>query len=200
MRMIPIILAVAVAALLATSPALAKGPPDKLIISGPGIAAPVEITDAAALRDLGLGGLEELAAPLEPPPQISGGYQLDRFFRHGSGYQIFDRAVYYPPAAGGRGVVFYPGLSAVGGGWSEYDGGWFQATAAGDAAMRQLLARPELQPALPATSRAPSPVPGPGATLAALLLLGAGAVVLAAWLRARPAAGQRGGADPTHRG
>ena len=145
------ILLLAVGMLLGAPAALAKGPPDKAVISGPGIAGEIAVTDAAALSDMGLGALEDFQRPLDAPPQTAAGYQIDRFFRSGETFQPFDRVVYYPPARGERGRIFYAGMAVVGYGSSEYDGKWFQATTAGDAAMQALLGRLLPQPRLPAT-------------------------------------------------
>ncbi|HEU4325056.1 MAG TPA: hypothetical protein VFS21_18085 [Roseiflexaceae bacterium] len=170
------ILLIVVGLLLATHPAHAKGPPDKAVISGPGIAGEHAITDAATLRDLGMGTLEDFQQPLKPPAQAGAGYQIDRFFRGSASFQPFDRLVYYPPASGERGLIFYAGMSVVGSGASEYDGKWFHATAAGDAAMQRLLGKLVPQPQLPATG-APPERSGALALLAGLLLV-TGAVLL----------------------
>jgi hypothetical protein len=167
-------------ALVVAPVALAKGPPDKLVLSGPGIAEPVEITNAEQLHDLGMGGLEDFRAPLASQPQVSEGYRLDRFFRQGATYMPFDRAIYYPPNAGQRGLVFYAGPSAVGSGWSEYDGKWFHATAAGDLAMQQLLDHSVSRVALPATGGDAVAFYMQAFAILALVLLCAGGVVVAA--------------------
>ncbi len=178
-------LLIAAGLLLAVHPALAKGPPDKAVISGPGIAGEHAITDAATLRDLGMGTLEDFQRPLEAPTQAGAGYQIDRFFRTGSRFFPFDRVVYYPPAAGERGLIFYAGMGVVGYGASEYDGKWFRATAAGDAAMQQLLEKLVPQAQLPATGGVPWQ-PNALALLAGLLLV-VGAAILAGG-RMRPTA------------
>jgi hypothetical protein len=67
--------------LLATNQALAKGPPDKVTISGPGLDDTIEITDPASLAHLELGALENLGRGAIPKPagvSFDGGYVLTR--------------------------------------------------------------------------------------------------------------------------
>ena len=155
---------------LTTSLALAKGPPDKVVISGPGLSGEIESTDREAISALGLGALEDFQrGPIEAP-QVGAGYQMACYFKDGASYRPFDRLTYYPNLPGKRSYIFYEGLR-ISGGWSEYDGKWFYATKAGDAAMRRLLWQLGTEPAtLPAT--------GGTAPLAAAAVL-SGALVLA---------------------
>lgn len=131
-------------ALLATlalvSLAQAKGPPDKLTISGPGLQGEVEVTDPALLANVGLGSLEQLdsSGSSIPAPTVGEGYTLVRYLRNPNGtYQPWDQAHYYPNAVDGRGVVFYDGM--LGSNSSELDGKWFYTRPEGDAGMQQLL-------------------------------------------------------------
>jgi len=53
---------------LTTTLALAKGPPDKVVISGPGLKGEVESTGGVAISVLGLGSLEDFQrGPIEAP-------------------------------------------------------------------------------------------------------------------------------------
>jgi len=163
---------------LTTSLALAKGPPDKVVISGPGLSGEVESTDCVAISVLGLGSLEDFQRGPIAAPQVSTGYQLTRYFKDGASYRPFDRLIYYPNRSGERGYIFYEGLR-VSGGWSEYDGKWFYATKAGDAAMRRLLKQLGAAPAtLPATG-------GTAAPLEAVVALGGALALAGALLRFR---------------
>src|SRR5690349_7769762 len=86
-------------------------PPDKVLISGRGIAAPVEIKDAPALAIFRLGTLEDLnaASPLPPqspaPSRLGAGYKIVRFF-YGGDFD-FARLTYYPNAEGERGYLYF---------------------------------------------------------------------------------------------
>jgi hypothetical protein len=137
---------VLVGALVAVPPALAKGPPDKVSISGPWLEEEIEVTDSGLLEDLAMGtftDFRQIAAP-----RVGAGYELVRYSKTQSGtYRAFDRLRYYPRHSG-RGYVFYVGIE---GGSSEYDGKWFHATASGEAALRRLLARPDVPAAVPAS-------------------------------------------------
>lgn len=139
----------------------AKGPPAKAVLSGPGLQGEVAITDAQALAPLALGVLEDftggaIQAPGERATDANR-YTLVSYFDDGNGsYRPFDRLYYYPDPSGGRGYILYEGLR-ISGGWSEYDGKWFNATPEGDQSMRRLLERLgvtlTVAPTLPATGR-----------------------------------------------
>lgn len=166
------LLLVCVVLLLMASPAYAKGPPDKVVISGPGLDGSVAITDVSALQYLGLGALEDFGQRIDPQPQRRGGYQIDRLVRQGASYWTFDQLMYYPPAPGERGVIFYAGLRAVGSGSSEYDGQWFYATAAGDTSMTRILTEILPRPMLPTTGAVGESIGTPLVWAVLLLLSG----------------------------
>jgi hypothetical protein len=191
------ILLLVVGVLLGVSPVLAKGPPDKAVISGPGITGEVAITDAATLADMGLGSLEDFQSPLNAPSQTAAGYQIDRFFRNGGTFQPFDRLVYYPPASGERGRIFYAGMAVVGYGSSDYDGKWFRATAAGDAAMQRLLGHLAPQLGLPATGTISSRAGLVTLLVGLLLIVGAGYLIFGAPARSDQWAQQPEAPRPT---
>lgn len=195
------LLLISVALLVLTSPAFAKGSPDKILISGPGLDESVAITDTSALQHLSLGALEDFGQRIDPQPQRLGGFQIDRLVRQGASYWTFDRLTYYPPAPGERGVIFYAGLRAVGSGSSEYDGQWFYATSAGDTSMARLLTELLPRPTLPATGAVGEPM-GTLLMWAALLLLSGGALHLAVhweWCAVRPGADHAGREERTSR-
>ncbi len=178
-------LSIAGALLLGIGLAQAKGPPSKIVISGPGLLGQVEVTNAQLLQRLGMGALEDLAqgviAAPAPGVDLAERYRIDRYHTDSAGKGWpFDRIYYYPNRSGAGGYIFYEGLTPFGG-RSEYDGKWFRATAAGDGAMQQLLAHLRRSvssvPRLPATGKttAYSPtllaIPG-GLLLTGLLLHG----------------------------
>ena len=158
-RIAPIV--VIIMLFLSLHPVLAKGPPDKLIISGPGTPGEVTVTDVALLADVGLGSLEEFST-ISPPAGLVQSYEVTRYFKNGEIFTPFDRLHYYVDPTGGRGYIFYDGLSFDhNSGWSEYDGKWFRASAAGDIAMRALLKHIGAAPKagiLSATGSAATPV------------------------------------------
>ncbi len=115
-------------------PAAAKGIPERVTITGPGLAAPVVETDPRVLPALGILGLMDSQA-IAPPDTPGPAYTLAR--------DGFDRVRYYPGPGGGLGYVYYEGLVDDGGkiaGASEYDGKWYLATRAGDGVLRAVLA------------------------------------------------------------
>jgi hypothetical protein len=128
---------------LVAAPALAKGPADKITISGPGLRGVVEITDQATLEalpifapaDIEFDNRRGIAAP-----EVGEGYELVRYFQQGNTLRAIDMAHYYPNPSGGVGYVFYDGLVDPGM-YSEFDGKWYPATPKGDAVMKQLLAQ-----------------------------------------------------------
>jgi hypothetical protein len=123
------------------APALAKGPPDKVVITGPGLKAPVEIEDREVLETFSFFQFENSERPIEPPEHPGYGYVVTRFVAESQGeYTAWDRLIYLPNPGGSGGVVFYEGLLGEGMS-SEFDGGWYLASAAGDAAMREILTR-----------------------------------------------------------
>jgi hypothetical protein len=124
------------------APAGAKGAPDKVTIHGAALAAQLEITDAQWLGHLAMDQFIDFDAAIEAPRNLGSSYELTRYYLVGAGtLKAMDAFVYYPPHAGGRGAVFYTGILdkqfILGG--SPNDGRWFEATAAGDQAMRELL-------------------------------------------------------------
>jgi hypothetical protein len=116
------------------APVFGKGSFDKVVIAGPGIDS-VDVTEAARVGALGLVTLMNVPVAIEPPVDLSAGYELTRYFVDGSDYQVFDQAIYYPDILG-TGYVYYVGIVN---GSSEYDGNWYRATVEGDAAMRAIL-------------------------------------------------------------
>lgn len=111
----------------------AKGNFERIEVRGGGLARPVEIAEPALL---GFFSFSEFYKMEIDPPQVSGeGYEILRY--EGQGPSAWDHLRYYPNAKGTGGYVFYEGLLN---GASEYDGKWYVASQAGDAAFRRVLA------------------------------------------------------------
>lgn len=135
--------------LLAAWPALAKGPPDKVTISGPGMAETVEITDPVVLEAFSFFQFEQVdenqRRGIPAPQAVGAGYHIVRYV----GAQAWDELHYYPNSDGTRGVIFLDGL--IGDSATEFDGRWYHASAAGDQAMRNLFNTLNIRPTLPVT-------------------------------------------------
>jgi hypothetical protein len=133
--------------------ALAKGPPQKITISGGDLPGEIEITgDYATMSALSMMSLEDYQTLTPDAPQnISGdGYLITRFYETSSGrYVAFDEVRYYPNPDGGRGYLNYLGIVN---GSSEYDGKWFRASAAGEAALQAVIAGNETRETPASTS------------------------------------------------
>jgi len=132
--------ALSIAVLMLAQGALAKGPPQKLTISGAGLAETIEITDdQATLEALGTMVLEDYTTRTSTAPQgINGeGTLITRYYVISSGdYFAFDELIYYPDSEGGRGYIHYLGIVN---GSSEYDGDWFRANADSEVVLVSLI-------------------------------------------------------------
>jgi len=118
---------------------LAKGPPAKAIIEGPGLQEQVEITDVKILQGLSIFGFEDISRPIEEPANLGNGYTVTRYIQDGSKLMAWDRAIYYPGVLGEPGVVFYEGLVGPNM-WSEFDGRWYAVTPTGEGMIQEILA------------------------------------------------------------
>jgi hypothetical protein len=123
--------------------ALAKGPPQKVTISGGDLSAEIEVTDdAGILEALGTMMLEDFDTRTPDAPEgfddsWGDGYLITRFYEDPPGHFFpFDAVLYYPDPEGGRGYIQYLGIAN---GWSEYDGKWFRASAEGEAALTLVI-------------------------------------------------------------
>src|SRR5215207_5582545 len=120
--------------------ALAKGPPQKVTISGGDLAEEIEIVDdEATLTALGTMYLEEYETrSREEPEGISGdGYLITRYFADSMAdedeFFPFDQVRFYAhPDGYSAGYIQYIGIVN---GSSEYDGLWFRASREGQAAL-----------------------------------------------------------------
>ena len=116
----------------------AKGPFDKVVISGPDLPVALEVTDSERLQALGMIELMDIHHRVDAPAETGPGYELTRYGYHDvrETYVAFDSVIYYPAASDGLPYVYYVGIIN---GSSEYDRRWYPATAEGDWAMRDIL-------------------------------------------------------------
>ncbi len=136
-----LVVSFALVVLLFTSAALAqaKGRPDRLAISGPGLTGVVEVSDLNLLEGLDL--MEMIAQrQIITAPNISGAYELTSYYREDNQYRVAHRVRYTLNPSGGAGFVYDLG-GADSGVVANHDGKWFCAAPYADAALRSLLQR-----------------------------------------------------------
>ncbi|MFN8560106.1 MAG: hypothetical protein U0703_00355 [Anaerolineae bacterium] len=108
-----LILAVLIAGLALAQAALAKGPPQKITISGGDLPHEIEITDdEATLNALAMMVLEDYTTLTPDAPEgISGdGYLITRFYEQSPRrYVAFDEVRYYPQPRRRQGLSELPG-------------------------------------------------------------------------------------------
>jgi hypothetical protein len=128
-----------VALMLLAQAVLAKGPPQKVTISGGDLAEEIEILgDDTALTALAMMTLEDYETRTDEAPDVEGeGYRIARFFETTAGYYTpFDEIRYFPDREGGRGYINYIGIVN---GSSEYDGEWFRANLEGETVLQAVI-------------------------------------------------------------
>jgi hypothetical protein len=124
--------------------ALAKGPPDRVTIEGPRLDTPIEISDVNVLMAFSFFQFEDVNKQIEEPSGPAEGYLITRYIEEAGEMIPWDRLVYYPEWSGDGGIVFVEGL--IGPNSTEFDGSWYRASTAGDAAMRQILSLAVTEP------------------------------------------------------
>jgi hypothetical protein len=115
------------------------------------------------------------------------GYLLTRGYMQEDVFRPWDRVLYFADPNGGRGLIYY--LEIIDGAGPS-DGRWFHATAAGQAAMQEILLENGVRP--PEQDPGVRAEPGTGLLAAGsvlLFLLGGAAGYLASRWRARRSAG-----------
>lgn len=117
---------------------LAKGPPDKVVITGPGLTSPIIITNPSLLSGFGFYSFEDVNHRIAEPKDPGPGYVITRYLAHGTELTPRDRAIYHLRPSGEPGLVFHEGLIDENM-WSEFDGYWYHASEAGDATIRSIL-------------------------------------------------------------
>ncbi len=166
-----------VGVLASAAAVLAKGEPDKVTITGPGVAAPLEITDAGLLGrfDPLDGQFLDVNRTVAPDaPQDSARYQVLFYSKNADGaYHLFYAFYSLPEPSGMRGLIYLPQEKEQ---WYDMNtytiarrSGWLYASPAWDAFMQNLLSEPR--------SSAGSLI-SPVAGAAALVFISAGAMAL----------------------
>jgi hypothetical protein len=116
---------------------LAKGPPYKVTISGPGIQGRIVVTDPQLLDAFAIYGFNDLERRIDPPQvELGGGYRITRYADEETAW---DYLTYYLNPAGGLGYLFFDGLDPSIG-TTQGQGMWYLPSEDGDAAMKRILA------------------------------------------------------------
>jgi len=119
----------------------AKGPPGKLVISGPGLKGELVITDPVLLDHFWMSKFIDFDNQIDEPRGIKDGYEITRYYPVGTGLKAIDKFVYYPHPGGEGGSIFYEGIidkMFIYGG-SPFDGQWYNVTEEGDPVIRKIL-------------------------------------------------------------
>ncbi len=139
-RRLSVVMVILLALVTPPDLALAKGPPDRVTIAGPGLAEPITITDPEVLEAFSFYQFNDLENRVDAPESPGAGYVITRFVMQRAAGRMavepWDRVIYYPAEPGG--YVFFEGLVDPNM-WTEGQGHWYRASAAGEAAMRQIL-------------------------------------------------------------
>lgn len=135
--------------LILASPAFAKGPVDKITITGPGLTDTIEITDPKILAFDPWGGtfIDWRRGILAQPPLIDQAYPVFFSLKNSEGrLQVIYALQYYPDPSGQGGYVYLPGPEDQ---WyrvnigtimrSESDGKWHYASGEWNTVMLRLL-------------------------------------------------------------
>lgn len=179
------------AALFAPTPlAFAKGSADKVIITGPGLAVPIEITDPSVLSQFNPWTgqfVDQDRTAATGTPEVPTPYEVLFYSNDGGGKSQLFYAFYYWRASGARGRVYLPQPQDK---WYDMDNytiargsGWFYASTDWDGFVERLLSN----------HQASSSTPGPtvldklatparvGGGMALILSVGSGLL----WLQGR---------------
>lgn len=136
-------------AIAASGSVSAKGPTVKITIAGGDLARPLELADAAALRDFDVwsGHFIDWAAGAPPEPASSvRPYEVSFYAKGNSGARLVYVVNYCPNPSAGRGSIYLPGrgdqwyslnISTI---WrGGRDGKWHHASHAWDDLIRPLI-------------------------------------------------------------
>lgn len=160
--------------------------PDKVSVSGDGIAGAAAITDASLLGSLGAGAFMgfDKPTPVVEPSHTGNGYELVRYFKN-TGVpdsfwtQGFDHMRYYPGVSGQPGYIYYEGpVSAEASHYAQgldmpLSGQWFQVTRAQDDVLQRLLTVAHAHPQNNSAASKSLPVSGPSSDSEAPGIVGA---------------------------
>ncbi len=117
--------------------AWAKGPPDRVEISGPGLDHPIVITDPDFLQAFSVYVFENIHSTVDDLKFLDQGYVLTRYVERDSELIAWDELVYYPRPFGLKGYVYYSGQLESRG--TPYDEKWYLVSTEGDVAMHRIL-------------------------------------------------------------
>lgn len=123
--------------IMGVSTALAKGPPAKVTIEGPGIKSPLEFTDPELLQAFSLFQFEDIEHPIPEPKDTGPGFVITRHVEVSASLTPWDRLIYYPGSGKAKAIVFLEGI--IGPDASEFDGHWYAVSRDGNAAMKKIL-------------------------------------------------------------
>ncbi|MGH2364857.1 MAG: hypothetical protein ACRDHX_09435 [Chloroflexota bacterium] len=113
----------------------AKGLPQDVGITGPGLSSPLQVTDPFINVSLGTASFMQADHALNATPHVGQvAYEIER--------DGFDHVRYYPGSSLATSYVYYEGLFH---GSSEYDAHWYPVSNSGDTTVRMLLAAAGIQ-------------------------------------------------------
>ncbi len=133
------------AVLVLALPAEAKGPPEMVTITGPGIAGEIRISDADTLMPFSFYQFNNLERRIKAPAgDLGPGYRITRYIVDSAGGQnslkAWDYLTYYPNPSGGLGYLYFDGLDPSIGS-TEGQEQWYLPSEDGDAAMKRVLSQ-----------------------------------------------------------
>lgn len=127
--------------------AFAKGSPDKIILWGPSLGEPIEITNPEVLKGFDPWNgqyLDRNLGTITEEPRVEQTYDVIFYFQESNGKtRIFYVFQYFPNPTGGQGFIYLP---REGEPWHRMNGqtiirvsGWHYASAEWDTLMQQML-------------------------------------------------------------
>lgn len=122
------------AVLLLVLPAQAKGPANRIVLTGPNLETPIFLTEPEIIGRLSFGSFEDfLAGAVDEPADPGDYFELERQFElENDKFQTFDKVRFYPDP----GLIHYLGIVN---GWTEYDDRWYPARPEAAVAFRTLF-------------------------------------------------------------
>ncbi|MBI3971761.1 MAG: hypothetical protein HY332_10780 [Chloroflexi bacterium] len=155
LRAVLLLLLVLLVVLLPASAAFAKSLPDRIVVAGPGMVEPIEITDQASLSGFNpwtRGFIAWDRGPVAAPPPAEQTYTASFYLKNGDGARSLIFVLHYrPDSSGGPGYIYIPGpgdewyrlnIGTIITGGSDHwnpNGKWQYATPAWDTVMRRAL-------------------------------------------------------------
>lgn len=131
----------------ASGVAFAKGPFDKVTLSGGSLENEVELSDPLLMAFFDISDFPN--ASIEQPQVEGEGYLVVRYFEEADGsLTAWDQLRFYPNNEATGGYVYYEGLVN---GSSEYDGRWYLASFSGSSRLQRIINAAENPLPLPGT-------------------------------------------------